>query len=450
MLQALQFGSAATPSARAAHLEDRITYYDASAEPGPRFGRLEGTQRCEVCVIGGGYAGLSAALRLAQAGRDVILIERGRVGSGASGRNGGLVLPGFSAPADELLAACGPDRAARLWGLSVRAVKLVRALVAAHAIACDLRRGVVTAAAAGTHMRTLKQTAAIMRDRFGYRDVHMLDRAALEGMVATNAYHGGLYDDGAWHLHPLAYARGLAQAALAQGARLFESSPAIRVDRGAEPRVHTPHGMVQAEHVIVAANVDVGGLVPEVAQHVVKVATYMVATRPLAPALIRALNPADVAVYDTRTALDYYRFSADRRLVFGWGAALAVRTPHQIAATGRRRIARVFPRLGDVAVDYAWSGDLDLTLNRLTDIGQRDGRIWYAHGFSGHGVALATFTGRALADAIMGADEDYRLLAAVPCRAVRGPQWAAPLAGPIELGLTRLREACSRASALVL
>jgi len=423
----------------AAHLPE-TTYYEATTRRNAAP-TLTGDATADVVVIGGGYLGLTTALRLAERGRDVVLLEAGRVGGGASGRNGGFVLPGFTAGNQAIADRLGDRAAADLWALSVEGVAEVRDLILRHDIDCDLRDGVFVAAAEAGHARSLRREAAMLRRQFGYRGIEHVDVAAGRDIVASDAYFGGNIDHGAAQLHPLRYAVGLAAAARAAGVRIFEKSPVVSLDYAAgAPIARTALGAVHAGSVVLAANAYLGGLAPDVAGRILPLRTFMVATEPLAPAVADRLFPAGTAVYDTQAVLDYYRLGADGRLLFGGGCAAGDWSRERIAAAMRRKIARVFPELGDVGIDYAWGGLIDLTANRMTDVGRTGDGIWYAQGFSGHGVALTARTGRALADAICGDGADYARLAAMPHRSVAPLRPIAGLALRAGLAWHKLRQ----------
>lgn len=426
--------------ARAAAYLPETTYYEATtrrvAAPA-----LSGDITADAVVIGGGYLGLTTALRLAERGRDVVLLEAGRVGGGASGRNGGFVLPGFTAGNEAIAHRLGDQAAADLWALSVEGVAEVKALIARHQIDCDLRGGVFVAAAEAGHARSLRREAATLRRHFGYRSLEHFDAAEGRDIVATERYFGGNLDRNAAQLHPLRYAVGLADAARAAGVRIFENSPVIAVDQaGAMPVARTTLGSVRAGSVVLAANAYIGGLAPDVAGRILPFRTFMVATEPLPRALAARLFPAGAAVYDTQAVLDYYRLGADGRLLFGGGCAAGDWSRERIARAMRRKIGKVFPELGGVRIDYAWGGLIDVTVNRMTDVGRTADGIWYAQGFSGHGVALTARTGRALADAICGDGADYARLAAMPHRSVAPLRPIAGLALQAGLVWQRVRQ----------
>ncbi len=425
------FRSPAPPSGglRKGAADDGLNYFEITAEaPAPRPA-FSGARRCDVCVVGAGFLGLSAALHLAERGLDVVVLEASCIGAGASGRNSGFVLPGYAADVDELVELAGRDLALRSWRLSVEAVDLVKSLVERHAIACDLKSGALAAAASPSDAAALARQAATMRE-FGYDRTRILSRAEIGDLIASPNYYGGLLDSGALHLHPLAYARGLARAALAQGIALYERSPVTRIVCGGRPQAITAEGTVTADHIVLAANALLGSLARDLAERIVPVTALIGATQPLGSGTAKQLLPCDLAVFDTQPALDYYRLTPDHRLLFGAATRLVPPPGSRAASWLARRIARVFPQLGRLRMDFVWQGLVDLTLNRLPDIGRSE-RIWYAQGFNGHGVALSTLTGRVIAEAIAGRTEDFIVLSGLPYRPWPGGPRVARIALPL-------------------
>jgi gamma-glutamylputrescine oxidase len=419
-----------------------LTCYAAQADPQPPRPPLSGTRYCDVCVVGGGYAGLSAAYHLAMRGYETVVLEADRVGAGASGRNSGFVLPGYAMDIDELFRTVGASQAEPLWRLSVEAVQLVAALIGRHHITCDLKRGALTAAVTAGDLRTLDEQARLMR-ACGYARIDLLDRAGIHDIVASPHYCGGLLDEGALHLDPLQFARGLARAAASEGATIHEESAVCRIEPGEHLRAVTAHGVVEARHMVLAANAYLGPLAPGIARRILPVTAVIGATEPLSTATARALLRRDVAVFDTQPALDYYRLTADHRLIFGSATRFIGPTQNRAADWLARQIARVFPQLGTPRMAFVWSGQVDLTRNRLPDIG-RHGDLWYAQGFNGHGVALSILSGRAIADAIAGHPEDWSLLAGLPYRPWPGGVTVAKALLPFVRGFRQVGHALSR------
>jgi len=378
------------------------SYYLASAIGRRTRPQLNGARNADVCVIGAGYAGLSCALHLAKAGLDVVVLEAAYAGAGASGRNGGQVITGQRVDQEELERKYGDARARTLWELALEARTLVRALIAANEIDCDVTPGHLTAAVHQSHARDLQAHVDHLGARYGYAAARYVPEREIPGLVATRNYKGGLYDTEAFHLHPLNYAFGLARAVDATGAAVFENSRATEVERGNKVRVVTPSGVVTANFAVYCCNGYLGGLSPELAQTIMPLSNYIAATEPLGAARAKALIPSGAAVADTKFVLDYYRLSADGRLIFGGGETYGDRDVENPAPIVRPHMLRVFPQLGDVRVDYAWGGRLAITMPRLPHVGRLAPNLYFAQGFSGQGVAIATLVGKLLAEAITG------------------------------------------------
>ena len=377
------------------------SWYAATAKPAPDHGPLEGDLTADLVVVGGGCTGLAAALFAARAGRSVILLEGGRVGWGASGRNGGQIIPGLRKGAAELVAMLGVERARALFSLSLEARQLVIDLVAEHRIDCDLAlTGHLLGALKPSDMRDFEEEAACLDTVMGYPHVQLLDAGEAQAAVATPEFRGALVDDLGGHLHPLNYTLGLARAAIAAGVRIFEGSPAQALDRTANGvRLLTPVGTVQATHAILAGDALLRGLSARVNSRIMPVANYIVATEPLRSP--EALIAGNRAVTDSRFVVDYFRLSPDGRLLFGGGERYTPRPPADIAAFVRPYLERAFPQLKGVRLDHAWGGMVSVTLSRLPHIG-RDGPILFAHGYSGQGVILSSLAGKLLARALDG------------------------------------------------
>jgi gamma-glutamylputrescine oxidase len=390
------------------------SYYAATANPAPERPRLSGARGADVCVIGGGFTGCSAALELAERGYDVVLLEAERVGWGASGRSGGQIVSAFAADMDKLRKWVGREDARRLFAFAEEAKDLIAARVATHEIACDLVWGHFDAANKPAHMDELRAMAEDWASAYGYEGLELVDRERLGEFVESDAYVGGLYDPGGGHLHPLNYCLGLAAAAEGAGARLFEDSRVTRLDRGARPTVHTAEGQVTADHVVFATNGYIGNLVPQLRRRIMPVGTYIGATPPLGENRAHALLPANAGVTDCAFVLDYFRRSADHRLLFGGRVSYSTIMPPNLPRAMRRKMLQVFPQLCDQPLEYAWGGYVAITVERTPHIGRLDRNVFFAQGFSGHGVALTGMAGRVMAEAVAGQAERFDVFEKLP------------------------------------
>jgi gamma-glutamylputrescine oxidase len=374
------------------------TWYEASAPPAVPRPQLKGDLTADVAVIGAGYAGLSAALHLAKAGLGTILLEAHTVGSGASGRNGGQIHSGQRQDQEVLEASLGKPAARQLWDLAEEAKALVRDLIAEHAIACDLKDGIVHAAWKARDAAPLRASVDHMAATYGYAQ-RWIDKAEMPSLVASTRYHGGLIDPGGGQLHALKYARGLAEAAEAAGVPIFENSPVTAL---ATARAVTPTGTLSARHIVLACDTWLGALDAKAGARALAINSFIGVTEPLGEARARALIPCDLPIADTKFVVDYYRLTPDHRLLFGGGENYTPRYPADLKAFVSRPMLRVFPQLADVKLDYAWGGPVGVTLSRLPHFGWRDPSTVFAHGFSGQGVALATLAGKLMAEAVTG------------------------------------------------
>ncbi|MEM6760191.1 MAG: FAD-binding oxidoreductase [Pseudomonadota bacterium] len=383
------------------------SWYAATCDLPPQRAPLVGDVRADVCVVGAGYTGLSAALHLAQAGRSVVVLEAQRVGFGASGRNGGQLGAGQRVEQPDLEEMVGHDDARRLWDMGRAAVALVKDLVAAHDIDCFLKPGLAWTAESAGDADDLHRYADHMAQHYDY-PLDVLDGPSFAALCPSPAYKGGILDHEPGHLHPLRYALGLARAAEAAGARIFEGSPVTSVDGD----VTTTTGTVRADHIVLACNGYLGDLAPPVAARVMPINNFIAATAPLE-------NPErvltrDIAVADGRFVINYFRLSHDGRLLFGGGESYGYRFPRDIAATVRKPMCQIFPHLADVPIDYAWGGTLAITMNRLPYLARIGPNVLSVSGYSGHGVGTATQAGQLMAQAILGQSDGFDTMAALP------------------------------------
>ena len=382
---------------------------------------LEGEVRADVAVVGGGIAGCSAALHLAQRGYRVALLEARFVGYGASGRSGGQTIFGLATSQKALTSQVGRDDAHRLFDLSIEALDTTQALIETYGIACDYSANHVHVATKPRHVRELAEWADELQGEYGYRSVRLLNRDELQAHVRSELYLGGLIDSRSGHLHPLNYTRGLARAAEHEGAAIYENTPVMRYECGPGGAdggvvVHTAQGRVRCKHLILCGNAYLDGVAPPLARRILGVGTYIVATEPLTRERARELLPSNAAVADINWILDYFRLTADQRLLFGGRVSYSAMQPPHLAESMRRRMVRVFPALTDVKVDYTWGGYLDITMSRAPDFGRLAPNVYYLQGFSGHGMALTGLAGKLIAEAVAGSAERFDVFARIPHR----------------------------------
>ena len=395
------------------------SWYVASAAPLPPQPRLEGAVDADVCILGAGYAGLTTALELAEAGYRVVVLEAERVGWGASGRNGGQAIVGYGCEQSTLEGLQGPEQARVLFDLSREAMDRLRGRIARHDIACDWRDGHAHVPIRARQERQLRAGVVEMAQRYDY-PLEWWDRARLRQELASDRYRGAVYDAASGHLHPLEYCLGLARAALAAGVRIFEHSPVLELVRGPRPVLRTAHGQASGEFAVLCGNAWMRGIAPELESRVMPVGTYIAATAPLGEAGARALIRNDMAVADVNWALDYFRLSRDHRLLFGGRASYSSWPPPNLGGVMRRRIRAVFPQLAQVPVEYLWGGYVDISLNRAPHWGRLGGNVYFAQGFSGHGVATTGLAGRLIAEAITGQSRRLDAFARIPHAAFPG------------------------------
>ena len=396
----------------------RSWYAESAEAPGP-YPEAAGDLTCDVCIVGAGFTGLSAALHLAQRGYDVILLDAHRVGWGASGRNGGQVGTGQRLDQEELEKMVGLDRARALWDLAQESVALTKALAAEHAADAAFAPGIIHACHRARYVPHARDYAEKMARDYGYDLIRPLDRDEMRDMVGSTAYHGGDIDMGGGHLHPLRYAFGLARAADARGARIFERSKVTDVSEGSPATVTTEQAKITAGHVVFACNGYLGDLNRRVATRVMPINNFIIATEPMTPDQQESLIKGNHAVADTKFVINYFRFSEDHRLLFGGAESYGYRFP-DIAKLVRKPMLEIYPQLRDIKITHAWGGTLGITMNRMPHFERLAGNILSASGYSGHGVAMATLGGKLAAEAIAGQAERFDLMASVPTRAFPG------------------------------
>ena len=419
------------------------SWYAASVPLPPVRPALDGEIRADVCIVGGGFTGLNCAIELARCGYAVVLLEARRIGWGASGRNGGQLIRGVGHAVERFRPLLGDEGVRRLKRYGLEAVELVRRRIDEFAIDCDLRWGYCDLANRPAHLDGFRQARDELLELGYAHELRLLAADEMHQVVGSARYCGGLIDRGSGHLHPLRLALGEARAAEALGVRLFEGSAVTRIDYGTQIGVHTARGLVRAGRLILACNAYLDGLQPWLSGKVLPAGSYIIASEPLGEERARQLIPQDMALCDQRVALDYFRLSADRRLLFGGACHYSGRDPADIAAYMRPKMLKVFPQLADVRIDHAWGGMIGIGANRLPQLGRLPGQrnVWYAQAYSGHGLNATHLAAQLLAGAIHGADSSgFELFARVPHPTFPGgPLLRAPL---LALGMLweRLRE----------
>jgi gamma-glutamylputrescine oxidase len=377
---------------------------------------LRGELRADVAVVGGGIAGCSAALHLAKRGFSVVVLEARNVGYGASGRSGGQTIFGLAASQQALIAQVGKDDARHLFDLSVEGLDLLQSLIRDYGIECDYRPNHLHVAVKPRQVRELEEWAQELKTQYAYGSVLLLDRQQLRAHVASDRYFGGLLDTRSGHLNPLKYTLGLARAAESLGVRIFENTQVLRYTDGPVIQVHGAQGVVRCTHLVFCGGAYLGALVPALSRRILGVGTYIMATQPLSAQRAQALLPSNAAVADINWVLDYFRLSADHRLLFGGRVSYSALEPRHLAESMRKRLLRVFPSLTDVEVDRAWGGYLDITMSRAPNFGRLANNVFYLQGFSGHGMVLTGLGGKLVAEAVAGTAERFDVFARIPHR----------------------------------
>ena len=396
-----------------------VSYYAATSGDlkAPRRPPLEGTTSADVVVIGGGISGCSAALHLAKRGYKVALLEARFVGYGASGRSGGQTIFGLAATQQSLKAQVGKDDARRLFDLSIEALDCTQALIERYGIECDYRLNHVHVGTKPRHLKELADWARELHEDYEYTSARLLDRDELQHHVKSPLYLGGLIDTRSGHLHPLKYTQGVARAAELEGATLYEESQVVRYEStAAGVTVHTAQGNVRCQYLVLCGNAYLGNIAPALDRRILGVGTYIIASEQLPEAQALSLMPSRAAIADLNWILDYFRLSADNRVLFGGRVSYSAREPRQLAQSMRKRLVRVFPELADLKVAYSWGGYLDITMTRAPDFGRLAPNVFYCQGFSGHGMSLTGLAGQLVAEAISGTAERFDVFARIPHR----------------------------------
>ncbi|WP_337049405.1 FAD-binding oxidoreductase [Serratia fonticola] len=395
-------------------MEHVASYYAASANPHAPYPQLNEAIRCDVCIVGGGFSGLSSALHLIEAGYDVVVLEAARIGWGASGRNGGQVVNSYSRDIDVIEARYGQQTAAMLGSMMFEGAEIIRQRIDRYAIACDYRPGAVSAALTTKQFNALTEKMAHWQ-RYGHTQLELLDGETMRRTVASERYVGGLLDRQGGHLHPLNLALGEAEAVRRHGGRLFEQSAVTHIDYGQPAKLHTALGSVSASLVILAGNAYLGEkLEPRLGCLSMPCGSQIIATEPLSADMALSLLPDNYCVEDCNYLLDYFRLTADNRLLYGGGVVYGAQDPADIEARIRPLMLKTFPQLKKVRIDYRWTGNFLLTLSRMPQFGRLENNVYYLQGDSGHGVTLTHLAGKLIAEVLRGDAERFDAFAQLP------------------------------------
>lgn len=378
------------------------SWYATTAHPAPDHPQLRGAERADVVVLGGGICGLSTAIELAERGYRVIVLEGERVGWGASGRSGGQAIFGYGCDMSKIEAQLGRDDARKLFDWSVEGVELIAERCRKYAIDCDWQPGHAHAAIKPRQIDELKRWQDDLASNYGYNSTELWDRARLQRDLATERYRALLFDPRSGHLHPLNYTLGLARAAQSLGVRIFEGSRVESVVEGAELVFRAAHGEARGRFGVLAGNAWLSGVMPKLEAKIMPVGTYICASAPLGAQRANALIRNHMAVADINFVLDYFRLSSDHRMLFGGRVSYSKLDPPGLRARMRSRMLDVFPQLGDVAVDHVWGGYVDISMSRAPHWGRIGSNLYFAQGFSGHGIAATGLAGRVIAESIHG------------------------------------------------
>ena len=424
-----------------AYQEHHKSYYFDTRNLNLQFPRLclSSPQSCDVCIIGAGFQGLSTALELAERGKKVIVLEGARVGFGASGRSGGQAINGFEEGIDEYIKQVGFEKAKQLWEMSLEAIDIIDERVKKYGIQCDWKKGYATLALNSRRMDDLVAMEKASRETFGYQNMQLWDKSQLQQHVGSDIYVGGLFDSNSGHLHPLNYCLGLAKACEQLGVTIFEHSPVtdIQIKGDTQAVVFAEGFAVSCENVVLATNAYIDALSKRITfgieKKILPVESFIIATEPLSQAMADSLINNGMSVCDNNIFLDYYRLSADNRLLFGSDSSTNV----DMIAKMRSEMLAVFPQLETAKIDYGWAGPIDMTLNATPHFGRVKPNVYFAQGFSGHGVALTGLAGRIIAEAIEGNDERLAIFEGLKVPSIPGGKLGKKLA--LKIGMPYYR-----------
>ena len=414
------------------------SYYAATAPLLPPFPALKGERTADVCIVGAGFSGLSAAIHCAERGLSVVLLDAQRVGWGASGRNGGQAGSDQRSDQQMLEKLLGKDHARRLFELGLESIATVKDLIKRHNIDCQLKPGILLVDHKPDHTEYSRATVDHLNTHYNYDGMTFVDRDGVGDMIGTDIYYSAILDKAGAHLHPLRYALGLAKAAAATGVQIFERSRVTKINHGAKVRIETAQGSVTADHVLLACNGYIGDLEKTVSARVMPINNFIIATEPLPDDLARELIRDDVAVADSKFVVNYWRLSDDKRLLFGGRESYGYRFADDIKSYVRKPMLAIYPQLKDIRIDYGWGGTLAITRSRLPHFMRVAPNVLSVSGYAGHGVSLATLAGKLASEAIAGQAERFDTMATIPTSPFPGGKllrWPALVAGMLWYGM---------------
>ncbi len=417
------------------------SYYAATANQDLKYEQLNSNLRTQVCVIGGGFTGLNTAINLAKKGYDVVLIESEKIGWGASGRNGGQLISGFSF-SDHFEKKGTENDIQNIWQLGAKSADLVRERVSEFSIDCDLKEGFIDVATNRKHMDELIDRSEEWKQSGYHHNLELVDENQVKKYVNSDSYVGGLIDSGSGHIHPLNLCLGEAKAASELGVMIYEDTHAVKISGGSPAKVATVNGIIESDYIVIATNAYIGDLNKKLRRMVMPAASCIIATEPLSSELAKKVIPSDMAVCDQNTILDYYRLSADKRMLFGGRFNYSGKIPSddKIKIEIKKRMVSVFPELSEARVDYAWSGNVAVSLKKIPQLGRIDNNILYSQGYSGHGVAPTHMAAKVIADAIDGDDEVLNTLSSVNHIQLPGGKWFSSPATAIGMMYYQLKD----------
>ncbi len=417
------------------------SYYAATANQELSYGKLNSNIRTQVCVIGGGFTGLNTAINLAKKGYDVVLIESEKIGWGASGRNGGQLISGFSF-SDHFEKKGTENDIQNIWQLGAKSADLVRERVSEFSIDCDLKEGFIDVATNRKHMDELIDRSEEWKQSGYHHNLELVDENQVKKYVNSDSYVGGLIDSRSGHIHPLNLCLGEAKAASELGVMIYEDTHAVKISGGSPSKVATENGIIESDYIVIATNAYIGDLNKKLRRMVMPAASCIIATEPLSSELAEKVIPSDMAVCDQNTILDYYRLSADKRMLFGGRFNYSGNIPSddKIKIEIKKRMVSVFPELSEARVDYAWSGNVAVSLKKIPQLGRVDNNILYSQGYSGHGVAPTHMAAKVIADAIDGDDEVLNTLSSVNHIQLPGGKWFSSPATAIGMMYYQLKD----------